>query len=329
MASRGASSRGASPGGPLRSEYLGLLAVLLALIVLFGLLSDHFWSRQTLATIANRVPAATVVAVGMTYVLIVGGIDLSVGSVMALAGAVLGVAVANWGWPPWCGAALGLGVGLACGALSGCVTVAWSIPSFIVTLGVLEMARGAAYWITNSETKYLSGLDGVSAPVPGLGLSPAILLALAVVAAAQLVLSHTVFGRYVKAVGANEHAAWMAGVHVWRTRVAVFAGAGLLSGLAGIFHASRLSTADPNAGIGMELSAIAAVVVGGTSLLGGRGSVVSSFLGVLIINVLETGLVHVGSSDPTKRVITGGVIVAAVIADTYRHRLINRGASHP
>lgn len=301
-----------------------MLGVLAALIVLFSLLSDHFLSRRTVATVANRVPAATVVAVGMTFVLIGGGIDLSVGSVMALAGAVLGVAVVNWGWPAWCGAGLCLGVGLACGAVSGLVTVTWSIPSFIVTLGVLEMARGGAYWMTNSETKHLMGLDAVSVPIAGLGLSPAILIALAIVVVAQLVLSHTVFGRHVQAVGANEQAAWLSGVSAARTRVLVFSLAGLLSGLAGIFHASRLSTADPNAGVGMELSAIAAVVVGGTSLLGGRGSVVSSFLGVLIINVLETGLVHVGSSEPTKRLITGAVIVTAVIADTYRHRLVNR-----
>jgi len=303
------------------ADYLGLLAVLVALVLLFSLLSDHFLSRRTFATIANQVPDLTLIAVGMTFVLVVAGIDLSVGSVMALSGAVLGVALVDWGWPLWLGVILCLGAGLGCGLLNGLISVWWSIPPFIVTLGMLEIARGGAYLVTDSQTKYIGApVEGVGAPIEGLGFSPAFFVAVAVVLAGQVVLSRTVFGRYMIAIGTNEQAVRLSGIDPRPTKIAAFAITGLLTGLAGVFHASRLSAADPNAGVGLELSAIAAVVIGGTSLMGGRGSVVSSFFGVLIIAVLQSGLAQVGASEPTKRIITGAVIVVAVIADVYRKR---------
>jgi ribose transport system permease protein len=213
-------------------------------------------------------------------------------------------------------------VGLLCGLFNGFVTVRWDIPSFIVTLGMLEIARGASYLVTNSQTKYIgSGIEPVGAPLPVLGLSPAIVTAIVLVIAGQLVLSRTVFGRYMTAIGTNEETVRLSGVDPRPVKIAVFALAGLLAGLGGIFQLGYLQSADPNAGIGLELSAIAAVVIGGTSLMGGRGSVVSSFFGVLIIAVLQTGLAQIGASEPTKRVITGAVIVAAVILDAYRHRI--------
>jgi ribose transport system permease protein len=140
------------------------------------------------------------------------------------------------------------------------------------------------------------------------------------VIAGQLALSRTVFGRYAVAIGTNEEAVRLSGIDPRPTRIAVFALAGLLSGLGGVFHAGRLAAADPNAAVGLELSAIAAVVLGGTSLMGGRGSVVRSFFGVLVIAVLQSGLAQIGASEPAKRVVTGAVIVAAVIADSLRAR---------
>jgi ribose transport system permease protein len=141
-----------------------------------------------------------------------------------------------------------------------------------------------------------------------------------VVVSGQLLLARTVFGRYILAVGANETAAHLAGVRTHVCKVTVFAISGLLTGLAAVFYTSRLGSSDPNAGAGLELSAIAAVVIGGTSLMGGRGSVVNSFFGVLIIATLDAGLAQVGASEPSKRVITGGVIVAAVVMDAWRSR---------
>ncbi len=240
---------------------------------------------------ANQIPDLTVIAVGMTLVLIIGGIDLSVGSVLALGAAVLGVAMVDWGWPLWAAAALCLAAGLVCGLANGLVSVCLSIPPFIVTLGMLEIARGCAYLATDSQTKYIGArIGGIAAPLEGLGISGAFLAAVAVVAAGQFLLSGTLFGRYMLAIGHNEQVVRYSGINPWPTKITVFVLVGGLSALAGIFQASRLSSADPNGGAGIELAAIAAVVIGGTSLMGGRGSVINSFLGVLIIRVLETGL---------------------------------------
>ncbi len=302
--------------------YFGLLGVLAGLIVLFGVLSENFLAPRTFFTLANQIPDLTVIAVGMTFVLIIAGIDLSVGSVLALSSAALGVAMADWGWPIALAAPLGVMAGLAAGLVNGLVSVGWSIPSFIVTLGMLEIARGGAYLATDSQTKYIgSAIEFVGAPLAGIGFSPAFLIALAVVLVGQVALTRLVVGRHMIAIGANERAVRLSGIDPRPVKMLAFAVCGLLAGLAGVFQTSRLSSADPNAGIGMELSAIAAVVIGGTSLMGGRGSVVNSFLGVLIIAVLQTGLAQLGASEPTKRLITGSVIVAAALVDAYRRRM--------
>jgi len=307
------------------ADSLGLLGVLVLLVVLFGTLSDYFLTAVTLRTLLNQVPALTLVSIGMTYVLVIAGIDLSVGSVMALASGVLGYALIGASLTLPFAIVLALATGLLCGLFNGGVTVGWSIPSFIVTLGMLEMARGGAYLVTGSQTAYLgAAVEGIGNPVQVLGVSPAFIVALVLVVLAQVVLSQTTFGRYMMAIGSNREAARLSGIDSRKVEAAVFALSGMLAGLAGVMHVGYLGSADPNAGIGLELSAIAAVVIGGTSLMGGRGSVVNAFFGVLIIAVLQVGLAQVGATEPTKRVLTGAVIVAAVILDAYRHRLAGR-----
>ncbi len=310
----------ARPRGWL-ADYVGMIVVLAMLVALFSLMSDRFLALRTFITIANQIPDLVAIAVGMTLVLVIAGIDLSVGSVLALSASVLGVAMTRWGWPPLPAAMLCLGAGLACGLVNGVISVGAGIPSFIVTLGMLEMARGGAYLATGSQTQYIgAAVERVGAPLPILQVSPAFLIAIGLVIAGQFILSRTVFGRYLVATGTNETAVRLSGIDPRGPKIVVFALAGLLAGVAGIFQTSRLSSADPNGGVGMELAAIAAVVIGGTSLMGGRGSVVNSFFGVLIIAVLQTGLAHVGATEPTKRVITGAVIIAAVLADALRNR---------
>jgi ribose transport system permease protein len=302
-------------------QYGGLLIVLAAIVGIFGMVSDHFLSRVTLVTLANQVPALTVIAVGMTLVLVAGGIDLSVGSVLASSGALLAVALTQWQWPVPVAVVACLALGAMAGIVNGLIVVRWAIPSFIVTLGMLEMARGGAYLLTDSRSIFVGGaLDAIGAPMAGLSFSRAFVVALVLVVAGQVLLTRTVFGRYLVAIGTNREAVRLSGIDLRQVEVAVFALAGALAGLGGIFHVAYLESADPNAGIGLELSAIAAVVVGGTSLLGGRGSVVASFLGVLIITALQAGLAQVGASEPVKRIVTGLVIIAAVVVDTIRHR---------
>jgi ribose transport system permease protein len=317
------------PSAPRRprllSEYLGLLGVLAVLVVLFGATTDHFLTRATFTTLANQIPALTVIAVGLTLVLIAGGIDLSVGSVLALGSAVLAVALVEWHLPLPLAIVACVGLGLAAGLINGFITVRWAVPSFIVTVGMLEAARGAAYLATGSRSVFVGGSIGaLGTPLPGLGLSPAFLVAVLVVVAGQLLLTRTVFGRYLVAVGTNAEAVRLSGIDPRPIVAAVFGVSGALAGLGGVFHLAYLESADPNSGIGLELSAVAAVVIGGTSLMGGRGSVVSSFLGVLIIAVLQSGLAQVGASEPVKRIVTGAVIVVAVIVDARRATVIAR-----
>ncbi|MCE2027305.1 ABC transporter permease [Sessilibacter corallicola] len=304
---------------------LGLIGVLIVLVLFFSLMSDYFFSTVTFRTLVNQIPALTVIAVGMTYVLLVAGIDLSVGSVMALSAAVVGVLIVDFNLPVVIAIVAGLFVGLSFGVASGFVSAHWKIPSFVVTLGVLEIARGGAYLVTSSETKYIGDpIAFIGSPVPGIGVSAALIMAVAVVIFAQWLLSKTVFGRYMIAIGTNEEAVRLAGINPVKWKVAVFAIAGLLAGLGGVFQLGYLQSADPNAGIGLELSAIAAVVIGGTSLSGGRGSVVNSFFGVLIIAVMQTGLAQLGVSESSKRIITGLVIIAAVLFDQYREPLAKK-----
>ena len=301
---------------------LGLIGVLLLLVAYFSFMSEYFFSAVTFRTLANQIPALTVIAIGMTYVLLIAGIDLSVGSVMALCAGVMGVLISDYQWPLLLAILAGLGSGTLCGICNGFVSARWAIPSFVVTLGMLEIARGGAYLVTGSETKYLgSAVEFIGSPTAGLGVSVALILAVIAVIIAQFVLSKTLFGRYMIAIGTNEEAVRLSGINPLPWKVLVFALAGLLAGLGGVFQLGYLQTADPNAGIGLELSAIAAVVIGGTSLAGGRGSVVNSFLGVLIIAVMQTGLAQIGISEPSKRIITGLVIVAAVLFDHFREPL--------
>jgi ribose transport system permease protein len=302
---------------------LPLLIVLAALIAGFGLLSEHFLSMATARALASQLPASIILATGVTLVLIGGGIDLSVGSVLGLCGAVLGYLMVSWQWPAPAAIAACLVVGLVCGLVNGAITVAWSVPSFIVTLGMLEIARAACYLVTDSRTLYVGAPIEPIAAVGLAGVPLAFVAAVALVAVTDLVLLRTVFGRRIVAVGDNPRAAWAAGVDPRPIRAATFAIAGALAALAAVVHTSRLASADPNAGSGFELQAIAAVVVGGTSLLGGQGSAFGSLLGVLVIAVLAAGLAQAGAQEPVKRLVTGAVIVAAVAVDAWRrHRRV-------
>jgi len=302
-------------------EWGVLVCVWLGLVALFGTLADHFLSATTLTTVASRLPALAVIAAGMTLVIIAGGIDLSVGSVMALAGAVLGVAIVQWGWPLAAAIPVAILTGALAGLGTGLLTVGLRIPSFLVTLGSLEICRGLTYAVCDSRTLFIgAAIRPLTQPIPLLGIPPTVPAALAVVLAAQVILTRTIFGRHLVAIGANEPAVRLAGIDTATPRVTVFVLSGALAGLAAVFASARLGSADPNAGNGLELAAIAAVVIGGTSLSGGSGSVVGSLLGVLVIATLEAGLAQLGASEPLKRIVTGGAIIAAVAADALRRR---------
>ncbi len=301
-------------------QWLGLAAALVMLVTGFSLATDHFFSWTTTVALANQAPEALLLATGMTLVVITGGIDLSVGSVLALSAATFGTALgsASVGLPAAAG--LAVLVGVVCGALNGWLSARWQIPAFIVTLAMLEIARGATYLVTESQTRYLgSRVDVITSDMIG-GLRAPILVAVAVVVVAQWALTHTVLGRHLVAVGANAEAARLAGIDPRRVRAMAFTICGGLAGIAAVAQTGRLEAADPNAGIGLELEAIAAVVIGGTSLAGGRGAVGTSALGAMVMAVLGAGLAQMGVQEPTRRLTTGAVIVVAAAADVWRRR---------
>ena len=304
----------------------GLLIVAwLALVATFGLCSRTFLSTGTLVTVAGRLPALAVVSAGMTLVIVAGGIDLSVGSVAALAAAVFGVALVDWHWPLVVAAPLAITVGSLAGLAGGLVAVGLRIPTFLATLGLLEICRGAAYLVTGSRTKYIGvAIEPLARPLPVIGVPATVVISLVTVLVMQMMLARTVFGRHLQAVGGNPSAARYAGIATGRVRVAVHGLSGGLAGLAAVLATARLGSADPNAGMGLELATIAAVVIGGTSLAGGAGSAIGSLLGVLVIATLEAGLAQLGASDPIKRLVTGAAIIAAVAVDDMRRRIRGR-----
>lgn len=302
-------------------EELFVFLALVVLVLLFGFTADNFFTTGTLAAILTQLPALTVVTIGMTLVLISGGIDLSVGSVVALSGAVIGLLFTSSEMPLFVAAFLGILAGGFTGLVNGLLGSYLRLPIFIVTLGMLEAGRGLAYMVTGSQTMYIGpSIQDLSLPIGGLGLSPAFLIALALVFAAQFMLTKTVFGRYLIAIGTNEQAAKISGIRTEPYLTAVLVLSGLLAGLGGMMNTAYLGASDPNAALGMELSAIAAAVIGGTSLMGGRGTIVGAFIGVLIISVLQNGLAQLGVTEPFKRLITGVVIILAVLLDRWRSR---------
>ena len=233
------------------SRYLGLIGALLAMIILFSFLSDHFLSLNTFSTIANQIPDLMVMSVGMTFVLIIAGIDLSVGSVLALSAAVVSVTYLNLHWSPWLAALAGIAVATVVGALTGLISVIWRIPTFIVSLGMLEMARGSAYQLTDSRTAYIgSSFDFLADPI-AFGISPSFVIAVLVILIGQGVLTRTIFGRHLIGIGTNEEAVRLSGINPAPYKVIVFALMGALSGLASLFQVARLEAADPNGGVGM------------------------------------------------------------------------------
>lgn len=303
------------------TDYLGMGLVLAILLTIFGSSARNFFSAATFRMIASQIPDITILAVGMTLVLIVGGIDLSVGSVMALCGALLGKSLVAWGISLPLAVCICMLAGLTCGVVNGLVIITWKLPAFIVTLGMLEIARGATFLVTDYRTldtsatlDFITETSFASIPLP-------FVIAILIVAIGQLVLSKSIFGRYLVAIGTNEEAVRLSGIDIRPIKVGVFALCGFLAGLAAIIQTARINSANPNVGVGWELQAIAAVVIGGTSLMGGRGSVIGSFFGVLIIAVLSTGLDQIGAEEYVKRIITGSAIVAAVVLDYYRNRL--------
>lgn len=294
---------------------LGTFGGLLALVLMLWAATPHFLTVSNLLNVLEQTAINSIVAVGMTFVIISGGIDLSVGSVLALAGIALGRALAA-GLPAPLAIAVALGVGLACGLANGMLVTFGRLPPFIATLGMMSVARGAALML--AEGRPISGFsDGFRALATGrpFTLPAPVAITAAIYAVAYFVLARTVFGRATYAIGGNEEAARLSGVSVRFHKTTVYGVAGLMAGAAAVILTARLNSAQPTAGTMYELDAIAATVIGGTSLLGGEGSLVGTLIGALIMGVLRNGLNLLNVSSFFQQVVIGLVIIGAVLVD--------------
>ena len=303
-------------------------ASLVALCVLIAALEPKFLSTGNLAGVARQTAVITIIAMGMTVVMVSGGIDLSVGSVMALAGVACAFALTN-GAPIVAGIAAALVAGAACGLANGVAIAALRIPPFIATLGAMGVYRGVALLATDGKAVVgLPSSFGYLAEGNLFGVVPVPLLLVVLVAlATHFLLSSTRPGRYCYAIGSNVEAARYAGVRVSRYQIMFYVILGALAGLAGAIESARLVTGQPTAGEGYELRVIAAVVIGGGSLSGGQGTVVGTIIGALIMGVLSNGANLLGISSFTQQIVIGAVIVLAVTFDEFQRRRLETAAS--
>lgn len=297
--------------------------VFVGICIILALATPNFFTAGNLTNIVRQSSFRTIVAVGMTFVILTAGIDLSVGGIISLAGVVGCLVVVLPGLAqPWAvilGVAAGVAVGAAVGFLNGAAITWFNLPPFIATLAIWFIAGrdgGLAFLVTGgrpvfnlSESFTFLGAGALAGiPIP-------IIFMVVVVALGHLALTRTTFGRYVYAVGGNEEAARLSGIRVGRVKFAVYVISGLLSGLAGMLLAARLASGDPKTGVGQELDVIAAVVVGGTSLFGGKGTILGTVAGALIIGVLNNGLNLLNIDPYWQPVVKGAVILLAVLID--------------
>lgn len=299
-----------------RSRRVGTLVGLFLLGALLSYLSPFFLTTSNLLNVMEQTAINAVIAVGMTYVILSAGIDLSVGSVAALAGVVMANRL-QAGWPLLSAIAAGVFTGAFCGLFSGLLITRGKLPPFIATLGMMSVARGAALLFTDGRP--ISGFDeSLRSLSTGrvLGIPAPVILTVLLYVIAIIILNRTRFGRYVYAIGGNEEATRLSGVAVGFHKSAVYVISGVTAALGAVLLTARLNSAQPIAGMMYELDAIAAVVIGGTSLTGGLGTLGGTLIGALTMGVLRNGLNLLGISSFLQQIVIGFVIIAAVLMDS-------------
>ncbi|WP_439234266.1 ABC transporter permease subunit [Lonepinella koalarum] len=298
----------------------GILPILVLIVIVFAFIAPNFMTEANMMNITRQASINIVLAAGMTFVILTGGIDLSVGSILGVTAVMalvssLNPALADFAVP------IALIAGLGMGAFNGLLVAYAGLPPFIVTLGTYTALRGAAYLVADGTTVINSKIafswigNGYLGSIPWL-----VVIAFAIIGICWFILRRTTLGTHIYAVGGNLQAARLTGIKVSLVLVFVYAASGLLSGLGGVMSASRLYSANGNLGVGYELDAIAAVILGGTSFVGGIGTITGTLVGALIIATLNNGMTLMGVSYFWQLVIKGGVIIVAVLIDKYRTR---------
>lgn len=314
-------------GTTLRDRLQQFLAFasLIVIFAFFSLASENFLNYGNVTAILFSTVVIGTLALGTTFVIITGGIDLSIGTGMALCAVISGVLVVNAGLPVGLGVLGAVLFGGLLGFINGFNVAILKLPPFIATLAMMLVAQGLALVISNSTPIYFSddpSYTKISTGrlIPGLDLPNAVLILAVLALVAGVLLNKTLLGRYTYSIGSNEEATALSGINVRRWKILIYTLAGLFIGLAGVLISARLGSAQPATGAGYELQAIAAVVIGGTSLSGGKGSIVGTVIGALIISVLNNGLQIMSIPQEWQNVILGGVILVAVYADMARKR---------
>lgn len=320
---------------PTITRLLSRLGPFIALIVLFVgfrlIIGETetgrtFWSADNLRTILGQTSIIAIAACGMTLIIVAGGIDLSVGAIIALT-SVVGALVMKAGYDPMLAVAAALAVGMLVGALNGTITSLFGITPFIVTLGMMGIARGSAKLLAGSSSVNFSSswLNTVMLPNPPAALSwmvvaPGVWIAALIAIGMAVLMNRSVFGRYAYAIGSNESAARLCGVPVPGAKIAIYSLAGVLFGLAGALTMAKQGQGNSTAAGGMELDVIAAVVIGGASLNGGTGTILGTIIGALIMSVLRSGTEWMQWDTPWQEILIGAIIVLAVGIDRLRNR---------
>jgi ribose transport system permease protein len=324
----------ATPQAPRRGLMSGttqqrLLAFgsLVALLIVFSVASDRFMQLTNMMSILQATSVNGVLAVAATLVIITGGIDLSIGTLMTFCAVIAGVVLTWGGLPLPFGVVAAIATGAFCGLCSGTFVAKMKIPPFIATLGMMLVLKGLSLVISGTKPIYFNDTPSfpmiatgslIGSVIPGLPVPNGVLVLFLVAGATAWMLSRTVLGRYTFALGSNEEAVRLSGVNTDFWKMAVYALAGAICGVAGLLIASRLNSAQPALGQGYELEAIAAVVIGGTSLAGGRGTILGTLIGALIISVLTNGLRILSVAPEWQTVVTGSIIIVAVYTDQLR-----------
>jgi len=304
------------------STWLQKYGVIISFVVIcvgISIISPHFLTLTNLLIVVKQITINAMLAFGVTYVIVSGGIDLSMGSVVAVSGVVAALFAQPDGYPLVVALSAGVSVGLIIGLFNGLVVTYGKVPSFIVTLGTMTIGRGLALIISNGRPiSNLSESFGYIGNGVFLGIPFPIIMLAVVFLGCLIILNKTVLGRYIYAVGGNEEAAKASGINVKKIKITVYTLCGGLSAIGGIILASRINTGQPNVGVAFELDAIAAVVIGGTSLSGGVGTMTGTLIGALLIGVIGNGLDLMNVSSYYQQVVMGLIIIGAVILDNLR-----------
>lgn len=295
---------------------------LILLIIVFSIASPYFLEPENIVGILVSTAVTGVLAVGVTFVIITSGIDLSVGTNMTFSAVMCGVSVTFWQLPVYVGILAGILAGGLCGLINGTAIAKMKLPPFIATMGMMMITKGLALVISGTKPIYFNDtpifrkitMDKI------IGIPYAVLILFAAAIIASLVLSKTVFGRYTYALGSNEEATRLSGINVNGWKIGIYALCGLFAGLAGVMMASRLNSAQPALGSGYEMDAIAAAVIGGTSLSGGEGSILGTIIGAFIMSVLTNGLRILAVPQEWQTVVSGIIVMLAVYMDIIRKR---------